>query len=314
MMPNNKSWHEIVSELEARSEPYVLITVLGARGSTPRNSGTKMVVSANKNYCTIGGGHLEYKAIAMATQILSEGKAQQKIEHFPLGARLGQCCGGSTTLLFESFVGAELNIMLFGAGHVGKSLAAILAQLPCHLHWVDSREAEFPAEIGSNVSKVISDTPADEVATMPANSYYIVMTHNHPLDFDITEAVLKREDARYLGLIGSDTKWQRFKMRFEHRRHDESFYASVRCPVGLSNVPGKLPVEVAVSIAGEVIAEYQQDKPEKPTQQGVNWRELKSQTAHLSGLIADQHITEESKSQSETSTSIISTPIKETVK
>ena len=268
-------WHQTITRLEHSREPYVLITLLGARGSTPRDAGTKMVVTAHKSFHTIGGGHLEYQAIASARQLLAEGHNQQKIEHFPLGAKLGQCCGGSTSVLFECFAGAQLNIMLFGAGHVGKALSSILAQLPCRLYWVDSREEEFPEQLPENVIKIVSDSPAAEVADMPANSYFVVMTHNHPLDFEITDAVLKRGDARYIGLIGSQTKWQRFKMRFEHRDHQPDYYAAVRCPVGLSAVPGKLPMEVAVSVAGEIIGEYQRDLPPRPTQQGASWRELK---------------------------------------
>ena len=273
-------WHECVSELETKGEAYVLITLLGTRGSTPRNSGTKMVVSNSNNYCTIGGGQLEFQAIAKAQSLLktmqSTGENIQEIEHFPLGARLGQCCGGSASVLFESFSAAEVNIMLFGAGHVGKALVSVLAQLPCRVHWVDSREHEFPETLPGNTSRIVSDTPAAEVKTLPPGSYYIVMTHNHPLDFDITLAALERKDAAYVGLIGSDTKWQRFKMRFEHRRYDQEFYAPVRCPVGLSEVPGKLPMEVAVSIAGEIIADYKAKQSAKPVQQGIHWRELKS--------------------------------------
>jgi xanthine dehydrogenase accessory factor len=269
-------WHEAVSLLEASGDPYVLVTVMGARGSTPRDSGTKMVVCSDATFGSIGGGHLEYKAIATAMQLLSEGIAEQCIEHFPLGPKLGQCCGGSATLLFESFTGAEVSIMLFGAGHVGRALTGILGQLPVRVHWVDAREEEFPDTMPANVNRVLSDDPAAEVDTMPEGSYYIVMTHTHPLDFAITEAVLKREDAAYVGLIGSATKWQRFQMRFAHRGHDESFYESVRCPVGLDSVPGKLPIEVAVSVAGEVIAHYQQNRSGRDTQQGVSWRELKA--------------------------------------
>jgi len=273
-----KPWYEVVNTLEARGEAYAIVTVLGARGSTPRDSGTKMVVSETESYCTIGGGHLEFKAIAEARRLLQDSSPQQKIEHFPLGAKLGQCCGGSATILFETFALTNLNIMLFGAGHVGKALISVLSQLPCRIHWVDNRDEEFPSDFPHNVRKCVSESPADEVSTMPANSYYIVMTHNHPLDFDITEKVLTRNDAAYIGLIGSQTKWQRFKMRFEHRQHTESFYQAVRCPVGLSAVPGKLPIEVAVSIAGEIIAEHHQTKPQKNTQQGVHWRDLKSMT------------------------------------
>ena len=285
-----ESWFKVVNTLEQLGEPYVLITVMGARGSTPRDSGTKMVVTANESYCTIGGGHLEYMAIEHARDMIKKGKpdfkdgsksetkTDQKIEHFPLGAKLGQCCGGSTSLFFELFTGAELNIVLFGAGHVAKTLVPILAQLPCRLFWVDNRDHEFPQRIPDNVIRMISEEPANEVANMPANSYYVVMTHNHPLDFDITEAILHRNDALYVGLIGSKTKWQRFQMRFAHKQYDPEFYASVRCPVGLSNVPGKLPIEIAVSIAGEIIQGHHKSKPQQATQRGISHKELKELT------------------------------------
>ncbi|MFT5485027.1 MAG: xanthine dehydrogenase accessory factor, partial [Halieaceae bacterium] len=212
-----KSWFQSVSELESHGESYVLITVMGARGSTPRDSGTKMVVSAASCYGTIGGGHLEFQAIKAARELLLEQVDTQKIEHFPLGAKLGQCCGGSTTLLFECFMCSMPNIMLFGAGHVGRALVDILSQLPCQLSWVDTRESEFPVAVADNIKVVLSDEPVGEISTMAAGSYYVIMTHNHPLDFALTEAALLRNDARYIGLIGSTTKWQRFKMRFEHR-------------------------------------------------------------------------------------------------
>jgi xanthine dehydrogenase accessory factor len=279
-----KSWIEAAQQYERHGEAYVMLTVMGSRGSTPRDSGAKMLVGSKSTYCTIGGGHLEYKSIEIAREMLKEGEAQQRIENFPLGARLGQCCGGSATVLFECFAASKVNIMLFGAGHVGKALVTILGQLPCRVQWVDSREELFPTAVPANVEALVSDSPADEVASMAADSYYIIMTHNHPLDFAITEAVIKRGDARYVGLIGSDTKWKRFQMRFEHRNCDLAALSIVRCPVGLSAVPGKLPMEVATSIAGELIGEYQCDLPEAATQQGIGWRDLKkSVSVDLSG-------------------------------
>lgn len=275
------SWAQTISALEARGEAYVLITVLGARGSTPRDSGTKMVVSAGERHGTIGGGHLEFKAMAIAAEMLKTPAAAQRIEHFPLGAKLGQCCGGSASLLFECFPGSGLNLMLFGAGHIGKALAPILAQLPCRLYWVDSRAEEFPASLPENISRLCTDSPAAEIQSMPADSYYLIMTHNHALDFELTEAVLKRGDARYIGLIGSDTKWQRFSLRFAHRGYTPEFYQPVRCPVGLREVPGKQPIEVAVSIAAEIIAAVHRDQPARPVQQGIHWRELKSLVDNL---------------------------------
>jgi len=270
-------WYNAVNQLASAGEAFVIVTVMGARGSTPRDSGSKMVVTAGSSYCSIGGGHLEFQAMAKARELLLSNSEQQQIEHFPLGAKLGQCCGGSATVLFESFASAQLNIMLFGAGHVGTALAGILAQLPCRLHWVDSRPEQFPDDLSINTQKIVIEQPLEAITLMPANSYFIVMSHQHPLDFALTEAILKRGDAAYVGLIGSDTKWQRFKLRFEHRQYNSDFYQSVRCPVGLSAVPGKLPIEVAVSIAGEIIAEYQQHQTAAPMQQGVSWKTLKKQ-------------------------------------
>ena len=267
-------WYEAVQNLASKNQDYVLITVLGTRGSTPRDCGTKMVVSQSKSYQTIGGGNLEYQAIDKARELLQKPCSEQIIEQFPLGAKLGQCCGGHATLMFESYINANIDIMLFGAGHVGKALVSILSQLPCRVHWVDSREAEFPENIAHNITKIISDTPADEVATMPANAYFVVMTHNHSIDFTISEAILLRRDARYLGLIGSQTKWKRFQMRFKHKGYRDDFFSLVRCPIGLDDVPGKLPGEVAVSIAGEIISEYHLDQPNQSRHQTVNWQPL----------------------------------------
>jgi xanthine dehydrogenase accessory factor len=264
-----KNWIEAVNECARKGEPFVLVTVLGAEGSTPRDNGTKMVFSREHAYGTIGGGNLEYRAMSIAAELISEGVEQQRITQLPLGPRLGQCCGGRVTLLFECFPGSGINIMLFGAGHVGKALAAILQQLSCRLHWVDSRDDQHPPGLPANVNPIISDTPAAEVATMPANGYYIIMTHNHQMDFEILQSVLQRADARYVGLIGSVTKWARFRHRFLHKGYDESFFRIVRCPVGLSTVPGKLPVEVAVSVAAEIIGVSHENRVDRQTGRGI---------------------------------------------
>ncbi|MBA6391299.1 xanthine dehydrogenase accessory protein XdhC [Colwellia sp. BRX10-3] len=296
------NWSSASYKLSKQGQAYVLVTLVGVSGSTPRNSGTKMVISSDDIFDTIGGGHLEHKAIKYAKKMLASGKSCQHIEHFQLGSNLGQCCGGNTTVLFECFAATGVNIMLFGAGHVGKALIPILAQLPCKVTWVDSRAEQFPvnAEIYNNVHKVVSDAPEFEIASMPENSYFIVMTHNHQMDFEISQAILKRADFHYLGLIASDTKWRRFKQRYKHRDIDEQQVARMNCPIGLSQVGGKLPMEVAVSVSAEIINIYQAEqekiallnqqaeqtnqnnslssslnKSRPKTQQGIHWKEFK---------------------------------------
>ncbi|WP_222937504.1 xanthine dehydrogenase accessory protein XdhC [Spartinivicinus ruber] len=274
------NWVEAINQLNTSGDAFVLVTLLVTRGSTPRDAGTKMVISADATYDTIGGGHLEYQVIATAQKMLTEQQPQQHLAYFPLGPSLGQCCGGSTIVLFEQFSANQVNIMLFGAGHVGQALVSILSELPCHVSWVDSRQAQFPSTIPSNVTTITSEYPADEVNLMPENSYYLIMTHSHQQDFDICEAILKLNHFGYLGLIGSKSKRQRFKQRLTLKNFTDKIISRIHCPMGLDEVPGKRPMEVAVSIAGKVINHYQQNQSNeealKVKQQSIHWKQLKS--------------------------------------
>lgn len=172
-------WINALADHQSRGEACVLVTIIEERGSTPRNAGSKMVVSANGLFDTIGGGHLEYKALHIARQMLEEQRTTPHLERFSLGASLGQCCGGATVLLFEPMAAVQAHIAVFGAGHVGRALVPLLAALPCRVRWIDSREQEFPEFIPNGVTKVVSEEPVDEVADLPPGCYCIVMTHNH---------------------------------------------------------------------------------------------------------------------------------------
>jgi xanthine dehydrogenase accessory factor len=161
-----------------------------------------------------------------------------------------------TVLLFEPMVQVQAQIAVFGAGHVGRALVPLLASLPCRVRWIDSREQEFPEYIPHGVRKIVSEEPVDEIADLPVGSYCIVMTHNHALDLELTAALLKRNDFAYFGLIGSKTKRVKFEHRLRERGFDPAHLQRMRCPMGLPDVKGKLPVEIAISIAGEIIATY----------------------------------------------------------
>jgi xanthine dehydrogenase accessory factor len=291
-------WHQAVAWLAKNHLPYVLLTLLGVQGSTPRDNGTKMVIADLNGepsvWGTIGGGRFEFKVTDMARQMLSEGRFSQHIEHVPLGANLGQCCGGRASVLLEGFAGAEMTIALFGAGHVGRALATILSELPCRLHWVDSRASEFPAVVASNTVMHVVDDVNQVVAKLPAQSYYLVMTHEHALDFEVIEQALKREDARYIGLIGSQTKWRRFQRRFIDHGYPPTWSKPVNCPIGLSQVPGKRPMEVAVSIAAQLIAEHHSSKDYSNQKQGISWRDLKPVSEQLDEVFAEAKLLQHS--------------------
>lgn len=253
------NWISALADLQTRGEPCVLVTIIEELGSTPRNAGSKMVISTSQTFDTIGGGHLEYKAMEIARQMLASGQQNTHLERFSLGASLGQCCGGVTVLLFEPMGQVQAQIAVFGAGHVGRALVPLLASLPCKVRWIDSREAEFPEHLPQGVRKIVAEEPLDEVDELPAGSYCIVMTHNHQLDLELSAAILKRNDFAYFGLIGSKTKRVKFEHRLRDRGFDSSTLQRMRCPMGIGEVKGKLPVEIAISIAGEIIATYNAD-------------------------------------------------------
>ncbi len=251
------NWIHELARLEQTGEPCVMVTVLEDKGSVPRSAGTKMLVTRERLVDTIGGGHLEHIVTKVAREMLLAKEQTLKVERFNLGPRLGQCCGGMATLSFEPIGVAQNHLILFGAGHVAKALINIVATLPFRITWIDERENEFPEQLPSGVTKLISDDPPGEVRTLPPNSYILVMTHNHQLDFELAKAIIKRGDTRYFGLIGSLAKRKKFDRRLEQRGFSQAQINTMVCPIGLSNVTGKHPAEIAVSVAGELISLYQ---------------------------------------------------------
>jgi xanthine dehydrogenase accessory factor len=231
---------------------HCVIEVLETRGSAPREAGTRMWVSATETHGTIGGGNLEYTALKIAREMLLSSETQRE-RKFALGDSLGQCCGGSVTLRFtksgETPVEEESNfqVVLFGAGHVGKEVARILERLPCRLTWIDPRPEVFPASVNAKV--VIEEEPAWMVDEAPAGAFYLVMTHSHALDLEIVERVLRRNDFAFLGLIGSETKAAKFRRRLQQRNISAE---RLTCPIGLVKA-GKHPAEVAVSAVAQLL-------------------------------------------------------------
>ena len=247
----------------------IVVEVTEAKGSAPREAGTRMLVSGTEAIGTIGGGHLELKAIARAKAMLNRGDVMPHTEHFPLGPALGQCCGGAVTLACTALDAAALarwpsaaplfHLQLYGAGHVGRAIATLLTTLDVEVDWIDEREAEFPATttLGApwpaHVRQVCVDAVEAEVRLAPPGAFYLVLTHDHDLDLRITEAVLRRADFAYLGLIGSKTKRQRFIHRFEQRGIDANAIARITCPIGVEGVAGKEPELIAVSVIAQLL-------------------------------------------------------------
>ena len=272
------TWFDALHHCQQQGKSYVLVTLLATAGSTPRNGGCKMLVCDDSTFDTIGGGHLEFEVIKQARMLLLKNTNSQKIEHYPLSSKLGQCCGGATNVLFEVFVQHTQHLAIFGAGHVSKALVPILAQLPLQISWIDNRQAMLDEiatqSLAHNIKLVYSESPSSEIAKLPAGSWSLIMTHNHQLDFEIVAAALSRQEMAFVGMIGSDTKARRFHTRLAHKGFTASNIQRLVSPVGKLDIPGKRPIEVAVSMAAQLIQMLQQDTP-SPAAQKQAWRDNK---------------------------------------
>lgn len=249
----------------ADGEPAIVVEVVEALGSAPREAGTRMLVSALRCAGTVGGGHLELKAIERARAMLAADERAAQQAHYPLGPALGQCCGGAVTLAFTRLdtktlgawpkVAPRFHLQLYGAGHVGRAIVAALAPLHVVVDWIDERDAEFPpdAELPPQVRKVCVDTIEGEVACAPRGAFYLVLTHRHDLDLRIGEAILKRGDFAFFGLIGSRTKRNRFIHRYEQRGIPFETIARMTCPIGVPGIAGKEPEVIAAAVVAQLL-------------------------------------------------------------
>ncbi len=255
----------------ATGDAAIVVEVVDARGSVPREVGTRMLVGLTASIGTVGGGHLELQAIAHAREMLRTHELAAHTAHYPLGPALGQCCGGAVTLGFTALdaetvarwpaASPRFHLQLFGAGHVGRAIARALEPLDVSVNWIDEREDEFPAtffehggEWPAQIRRVCVDAVEAEVREAPPGAFFLVLTHRHDLDLRLTEAILKRGDFAFFGLIGSKTKRARFVHTLEARGVDAERIARMTCPIGLAGIEGKEPAVIAASVVAQLLA------------------------------------------------------------
>jgi xanthine dehydrogenase accessory factor len=144
-------------------------------------------------------------------------------------------------------------LFLFGAGHVGQAVARALHPLGFTITWIDGRAGQFPEPPLADVKTLALAMPELAVEEAPPGTIFLVMTHSHPLDEAVCEAVLRREDFSYLGLIGSDTKRARFVKRLRAAGIPDSALARLTCPIGLPSIDSKEPAAIAASVAADLL-------------------------------------------------------------
>ena len=244
----------------------VWVEVVGAEGSTPREVGAAMLVTPQGFAGSIGGGTLEWQAMAEAQAMLGKPKASRTITK-SLGPDLGQCCGGRVALRLESFTLEDVDALqrrvaqpltetthlhLWGAGHVGRALVLALAPLPFAVTWWDVRDNAFPTHVPENVSCRLGNPHEMKHADL-----VLVMTHSHALDFDVVDTAVRNPTFHRVGLIGSQTKRARFLKRLRAAGHPPENLERLICPIGNKAISNKHPAVIAATVAVQLL-EWQQ--------------------------------------------------------
>ena len=233
--------------------------------SSPRNSDTEMFISESDTLGTIGGGQLEYLVINHSKKMLAE-NIKKDILKISLGPEIGQCCGGKVEVslleMYEKDKCLALNrfdkkdknlphVYVMGAGHVGRALALQLQHLPVRCVLIDSRVDEL-AKCSADVETRLSAIPEEDIKSAPRGSAYVILTHDHALDFILCGAALDRHDAKYVGMIGSKTKRVKFKKWYQVN-YDNNLIRDFTCPIGNLKNQDKRPSIIASFVAAEVI-------------------------------------------------------------
>lgn len=249
----------------------IRVTIVAVQGSAPREEGAAMLVRADGITGTIGGGALEWEAMRIARQMLADGRTRAE-NRFPLGPALGQCCGGAVGLRFEAVEAMDrprgADLWIWGAGHVGRAIVATTAPLPhVAITWADTGAARFPEQVLDNVEIVAAADLPRLMAHAPVHAHHLILTYSHEIDLALCHAALTRGFAS-CGLIGSATKWARFRARLAALGHLDAEISRIACPIG-DPALGKHPQAIAVGVAGRLLKEHlHKESATKPVHRG----------------------------------------------
>ncbi|MBF9034612.1 xanthine dehydrogenase accessory protein XdhC [Rhodobacterales bacterium HKCCE2091] len=293
----------------AANGPVIRVVLAEVRGSVPRGVGTAMLVWADGQSGTIGGGALEWEAVQRARRMLP-GESDRQVWSLPLGPSLGQCCGGAVVLLAERYAETPAEdafplarpvtargamptsvataqpadarlidgwlveplarpvhaVWIWGAGHVGTALAAVMAPLPdTAITWVDE-PGRLPATAPEGFTLLPAPDMARAMTLAPRDAHHLVLTYSHDIDLALCHAALTHGFAT-CGLIGSDTKWARFRSRLRSLGHSDAQISGIDCPIG-DPALGKHPQAIAVGVAARHLNRVN-GRAEAPVRAGV---------------------------------------------
>jgi xanthine dehydrogenase accessory factor len=248
------NWLDLLQDFKKKKQSVALVTVTKILGSAPCKLASKMIITTNGEiFGTIGGGKLEFMVIEEALSAISKNKIKEL--SYTLGPDFEQCCGGKVFLIIEP-MNQFPELFIFGAGHIGAQLCHILKDTPFEITLLDTR-TDWDKNLNLDKNVTFSNIDFDLYKSQinwGENCYVVIMTHDHKLDFEITALALS-EKTKYIGLIGSKTKKNKFHLKLIKDLGFKKGISQVHCPIGLP-IGGNSPKEIAISVAAELLKEF----------------------------------------------------------
>ena len=259
---------ERLIELARGGQPFVCVTMVEAVGSTPQDTGSKMLVTREGlSSGTVGGGKVEHQAIQYAQAMLDEASGtspQPQFVEWNLQRDVGMTCGGVVRLFFETYNHGDWQVVIFGAGHVAGAVAQCLGQLDCQITCIDPREdwlAKIPDR--AQLRKILTDDLPGEVTNIPDEAFVLSMTMGHGTDLPVLEEIFRQgRSFPYLGVIGSRSKRSVLVRDLTAAGIPQEQAESFHCPIGLP-LGTNQPAEIAVSVVAQLIQERDHWRAEK---------------------------------------------------
>ena len=267
-----------MQQLDSERESYSLINL----GSFEKNlAGCRILVTEREVICE---DHLHQQFAQEIIQTAKERLSRATERH---SSELRERKGNEFWIM-RVIRPRTMNITLFGAGHVGQALVQTLSAYDCAIRWVDNREGIFPENVSQNIQCITTQTPAAEVGDAAPNSYFLVMTHSHSLDYEICDHILARDDFIFLGLIGSKSKALRFARQFERQGLTADELTKITCPIGIEGIHSKKASAIAISVAAQLLQLHEAQQLNGITEQHTTNSLSQNQKTNTVGRYAGQ--------------------------
>ncbi len=247
-----------LARMEKENRAGALCTIIRSQGSTPRGSGSRMLVYPDGSISgTVGGGELENRVIAQAREAIKDGKSRL-LEYNMTDPARGDpgVCGGQVEVYVEPLL-PKPTIVVIGAGHVGKAVAHLAHWLGYQVVVNDDRPEfctpEFVPDADQYLPYKMAELP--QYLEITSWTYLVLTTRGSNVDVEGLPALLDTT-AAYVGVIGSQRRWAVARKEMIENGVSPEKLERVRSPIGLE-LNAETPEEIAVSIMAEIIMLYQ---------------------------------------------------------